>query len=133
GFGEQVGDVLPFDEDRLIGADHRDTDDQDQREDRLACVQQSPHAASLAAPVAAPTIASALHCPRWKRSTMRPSFITRTRSASPITSGSSEDMSTTASPSAASSPMKSWTAALDPTSMPLVGSSSTITFGRVAS
>ena len=39
----------------------------------------------------------------------------------------------TASPCATSSPMKLWTADLEPTSMPLVGSSRMMTRGSVAS
>ena len=59
--------------------------------------------------------------------------MTMMRSDMPIISGSSEEIRMTASPSPASSPMKSCTAALEPTSMPLVGSSRMMILGLVAS
>lgn len=51
------------------------------------------------------------------------------RSAPSISSSMSEEMSSTASPSPASSSMSPWTSALAPTSMPRVGSSSSRTRG----
>ena len=64
------------------------------------------------------TMASAVHAPRSNVFTIRPSCMTMTRSARPMISGSSEEISITATPSSASSPMKSCTAAFEPTSMP---------------
>src|SRR5690606_13567021 len=120
-----VGEVFPLDEDRLVESDDGDRHGKRDGKEKLARLADGAHAASLRAPVAAPTISSALHWPRRNSSTMRPSFMTMMRSASPITSGNSAEISTTASPSSASSPMTSWTAALEPISMPLVGSSRT--------
>ncbi|MNT82291.1 hypothetical protein D3C72_2220040 [compost metagenome] len=55
------------------------------------------------------------------------------RSLMPRISGSSEETMMTLSPCATSSAMKPCTAALEPISMPLVGSSRMMTLGRVAS
>ncbi len=65
--------------------------------------------------------------------TMRPSRMTMTRSRMPRTSGSSDETMMTDRPCATSSPMKPCTAALEPMSMPLVGSSRMMTLGCVAS
>jgi hypothetical protein len=62
-----------------------------------------------------------------------PSRITRTRSAMPRISGRSDEIISTAIPSAASCDSSRCTSALVPTSMPLVGSSTISTAGRVAS
>jgi len=59
--------------------------------------------------------------------------MTATRSDMPRISGSSDDTMITDRPCATSSAMKPCTAALEPMSMPLVGSSRMMTFGRVAS
>jgi hypothetical protein len=55
--------------------------------------------------------------------------MTTTRSARPSTSGSSDDTRITDSPRVTSSLMKRCTAAFEPMSMPLVGSSRMMTFG----
>ncbi len=59
--------------------------------------------------------------------------MTSSRSLTASTSSRSEEITSTARPSAASASTRRWTSALAPTSMPCVGSSRISTFGRVAS
>src|SRR3984957_14782101 len=82
------------------------------------------HAAACATwPVAARMILSSVASARANSPVSRPSWMTRMRSATPSTSGSSDEIISTAIPSAASWSMIRCTSALVPTSMPLVGSS----------
>ncbi len=76
---------------------------------------------------------SSSEAPAGSSPAIRPSAMTRMRSLIPISSGSSEEISSTASPSRASSRTSVWMAALAPTSTPRVGSSNSSTRGRAAS
>ena len=125
---------------RTIG-DDRDQDDDDRHQQEFTIFEDTAHhglpvrcPARRMLPVAARTSVSgveflALAGPP----TMRPSRITSTRSDMPRISGSSDETMMTLNPSPASSLMKACTAALEPMSMPLVGSSRMMTFGLVAS
>ncbi|MNL06784.1 hypothetical protein D3C87_1274320 [compost metagenome] len=64
---------------------------------------------------------------------MRPSRTTSTRSLTPMSSGNSEDMTITPTPSRASSLIWRWISAFAPTSTPRVGSSRKTTCGSTDS
>jgi len=70
---------------------------------------------------------------RSKQARRRPRRITAMRSAIPNTSGSSDETRMTARPRCTSSRMTLYTAAFEPTSIPLVGSSRIRIFGAVCS
>src|SRR6478735_8741436 len=156
GVEQQVLDALVGQEERVgqVGAE----DQQDQRpgdgdlagpEDRVhergrtafrrlrrvrGALDGGGHAAALPLrPVAAAMTDSSVAPPRGISATRRPSCITSTRSAMPMTSGRSEEIISTARPSAASEDSRRWTSALVPTSIPRVGSSTISTAGPVAS
>ena len=80
-------------------------------------------AAPLSWPVAARITESSSASARENSAVIRPSRMTRIRSAMPSTSGSSEEIISTARPSATSPSRMRCTSALVPTSMPRVGSS----------
>src|SRR3954447_18561118 len=152
-----VAQVLAVEEAVVVerGADHEDRQHADQAQ--LAYAQQrvehvaplaagarrrhrrrgggvrDAHAATSACPVAARTTDSSVASSRESAAASRPSCMTSTRSAIPSTSGSSEEIISTARPSPASSDIKRCTSAFVPTSMPRVGSSMIRTFGPVAS
>src|SRR5471032_909776 len=85
------------------------------------------------APSAALITRSSLASARAISALMRPSCMTRMRSAMPSTSGSSLEIIRTAMPSRTSSASVRYTSALAPTSIPRVGSSMINTLGPVAS
>src|SRR4051794_8524774 len=90
-------------------------------------------AAASTRPVAARMMRSSSASARGISPVIRPSCITRTRSAMPSTSGSSEEIIRTAIPWPARSLSSRWTSLLVPTSMPRVGSSTIRTLGSVDS
>src|SRR4051794_36592018 len=152
---QDVADVLRVEEARVDGRRAQDDDREDADEARLAGADERvdelasaaarllerrrgglglrAHAAASSCPVAARTTDSSSASSRVSSRTRRPSCMTSTRSAMPSTSGSSEEIISTASPCAASSDISRWTSALVPTSMPRVGSSMISSFGLVAS
>src|SRR3954454_10566071 len=152
---QDVADVLRVEEARVDGRRAQDDDREDADEARLAGADERvhelapaaarllqrrrgglglrAHAAASSCPVAARTTDSSSASSRVSSRTRRPSCMTSTRSAIPSTSGSSEEIISTATPWAASSDISRWTSALVPTSMPRVGSSMMSTFGLVAS
>ena len=74
-------------------------------------------------PVAAATIASSVASSCVSSAASRPSCMTRIRSATESTSGSSDEITSTATPSRASDAISRCTSALVPMSIPRVGSS----------
>src|SRR5690606_34583699 len=97
----------------------------------LTIFQHAFHAASSSTiPAARRTSVSGLRSLLSNMSTTSPSRMTTMRSLMPSTSGSSEETMMTLNPCATSSPMNSCTAALEPISMPLVGSARVTSLGQ---
>src|ERR1700761_6067295 len=96
---------------------------------RAARGDHGPQRVASCWPMAAAMIVSSDASAWLNSAAIRPSRMTRMRSATPSTSGSSEEIMRPATPLLASSVSRWWTSALVPTSMPLVGSSTMSTAG----